>query len=49
MVWVIDPEERSVSVYEQPDEGRVYKGRSVISGGDVLTGFTVTVAELFDV
>lgn len=49
MVWVIDPDERSLTVYEQPDEGRVYKGRSTIAGGDVLPGFNVAVAELFDV
>jgi len=48
MIWLIDPDERSVTIYEQPDEGRVYKGRSVISGGSVLPGFTCTVAELFE-
>ena len=48
MVWLIDPDERSVTIYEQPNEGRVYKGRSVISGDNVLPGFTCTVGELFE-
>lgn len=48
MVWVVDPDERSVAVYEQPDEGRVFKGRSTLSGGHVLPGFTCSVAEIFE-
>lgn len=48
MVWVVDPDERSVAVYEQPDEGRVFKGRSSLSGGQVLPGFTCSVAEIFE-
>ena len=48
LIWIIDPDERSITIYEQPDEGKVYKGRSSISGGSVLPGFTCTVAELFE-
>lgn len=48
MIWVVDPDERSVAVYEQPDEGRVFKGRSTLSGGQVLPGFTCSVAEIFE-
>lgn len=48
MIWVVDPDERSVTIYEQPDEGRVFKGRSTLSGGQVLPGFICTVTELFE-
>jgi Uma2 family endonuclease len=47
MVWVVDPEDRSVTVLTQPDEGRTLYGKSVLDGGEVLPGFSCPVAELF--
>lgn len=47
MVWVVDPEERSVTVLTQPDEGRTLYGKSVLDGGEVLPGFSIPVADLF--
>lgn len=46
-VWVIDPDERSVTVYGEPMEGRVFKQDATLDGGDVLPGFSCPVAELF--
>ncbi len=47
MVWVIDPEGRTVTVYRTPDEGRVLHESATLSGEDVLPGFSCRVAELF--
>lgn len=47
MVWVVDPEERTVTVYRQPGDGRVLWDDATISGEDVLPGFTCAVAEFF--
>ena len=47
MVWIIDPEDRIVTVYRSPDEGRVYHESATLTGEEVLPGFTCRVAELF--
>lgn len=48
MAWVVDPEERSVTVYRTPLEGRVIKEGGSLDGEDVLPGFTCQVAEIFE-
>lgn len=47
MVWVIDPDERTVTVYTKPGDGRVLWDDATLDGGDVLPGFTCPVAEFF--
>ena len=47
MVWVVDPEDRNVTVYRRPDEGRVFWDTAALSGEDVLPDFSCPVAELF--
>lgn len=47
MVWVIDPEDRSVEVLLAPDEGRTLYDDAVLDGGDVLPGFACKVSDLF--
>jgi Uma2 family endonuclease len=47
LVWVVDPEERTVTVYQQPGDGRVLWDDATITGGDVLPDFTCPVAEFF--
>jgi Uma2 family endonuclease len=47
MVWIVDPDDRSVTVYRSPDHGRILHEGATLSGDDVLPGFTVPVAELF--
>jgi len=46
-VWVIDPRTRTVSVYRSRSQIVVLGGSDVLSGGDLLPGFTVPVGELF--
>jgi len=47
VVWVVEPDNRSVTVYRSAEEGRVYEEGSVLTGEDVLPDFSVPVAELF--
>ncbi len=47
MVWVADPRKRQVYVYRSVTAVERYSEQETISGGDVLPGFTVSVAELF--
>lgn len=46
-VWVVDPEDRSVTVLNAPDEGRTVYDEAALDGGDVLPGFTCKVSDLF--
>jgi Uma2 family endonuclease len=48
LVWVVDPENHSVTVYRSPDEGRLLHETATLSGEDVLPGFSSRVAELFE-
>jgi hypothetical protein len=47
MVWILDPEDRTVTVYTQAGNGIVLWDDAVLSGGDVLPGFTCPVASVF--
>lgn len=47
LVWVADPEDRTVTVYSQTGEGRVLWDDKTITGEDVLPGFECRVAEFF--
>ena len=46
-VWLIDPEDRSVTVLTAPDEGRTLYDETTLDGGEVLPGFACKVADLF--
>lgn len=48
MLWIVDPEARTVTVYRQPGEGRLLWQDAILSGEDVLPGFQCRVAELFE-
>lgn len=47
MVWIADPDERTVTVYTKPGDGRVLWDDATITGEGVLPGFTCPVAEFF--
>lgn len=47
MVWLVDPEDRSVTIYREPIEGRVLNEGANLDGGDVLPGFHCPVTDLF--
>jgi Uma2 family endonuclease len=48
LVWVIYPESRSVAVHASRSEARYLTEADELTGGDVLPGFRLPVAELFE-
>jgi Uma2 family endonuclease len=49
MVWIVDPADRTIAVFTQPDLADAILGESdTITGGDVLPGFTCKVERLFN-
>lgn len=47
LVWMIDIEARTVDVYTAPEGPVTLAETQVLDGGDVLTGFTLALRELF--
>lgn len=47
LVWVIDPDQRTATVFTSPTEFVEYSGRERLDGGTVLPGFSLSLAELF--
>ncbi len=48
LVWVIDPSRETVTVYRSREDIRILGRDDVLDGGDVLPGFDLPIAELFD-
>jgi len=46
LVWVIAPEDRTLTIYRTPDEGRVLHESATVTGEDVLPGFSCRVSDL---
>lgn len=50
LVWFVDPKARTVAVYREPARAaRVLNEGDRLHGDDVIPGFSVTVAQIFDV
>ena len=47
-VWVVDPERRTVAVYESLLSPQVLGEQDLLEGGDVVPGFSVRVGEFFE-
>jgi Uma2 family endonuclease len=48
LVWVADPDDRTVTVYTRPGDGIVLWSDATLTGGDVLPSFSCPVASLFE-
>ena len=48
MVWVVDPEERTVTVYRSADQGCLLAESAILSGEEVLPAFSCRVSDLFE-
>jgi len=46
LIWVISPEDRTLTVYQKLDEGRLLHESATVTGEDVLPGFECRVSEL---
>jgi Uma2 family endonuclease len=47
LIWFLDPRSESVPVHRPGQEPRTLTGADILSGEDVLPGFTCSVADLF--
>jgi Uma2 family endonuclease len=47
MIWIVDPDMRTVTVYREPGNGRVLWDDATLAGEDVLPNFSCPVAEFF--
>jgi Uma2 family endonuclease len=47
LVWIIDPDARTVAVYHSPADPIILTTSDTLDGGDVLPGFTVSLKEFF--
>ena len=47
LVWIIDPDPRTVAVYTAPEQFTTLGEKDTLSGGDVLPGFTLPLQQLF--
>jgi Uma2 family endonuclease len=48
MVWVIEPRTRSVMVYHSLTDIAVLREHETLDGGDLLPGFSIPIAQLFE-
>ncbi|NJM41348.1 MAG: Uma2 family endonuclease [Anaerolineae bacterium] len=48
LAWVINPETRSVFVYRSIKTSQVLEETDTLTGEDVLPGFSVKIADLFE-
>jgi Uma2 family endonuclease len=46
LVWVLAPEDRTLTIYRTLDEGRVLHESALVTGEEVLPGFACRVSEL---
>jgi Uma2 family endonuclease len=49
LAWVIDPRKQTARVYRAPDESRLVAKEGTLDGEEVLPGFQLPLARLFDV
>jgi len=47
IVWTVDPKTRTIKVYEGTDKATVLREDDELTGGDLVPGFRLPVAEIF--
>ena len=48
LVWLVDPEKRTVAVHTAPDSSTVLTEADTLDGGDVLPGLSLPVRQVFE-
>ena len=48
LVWIVDPDTRTITVYSSLSEIRVLKESDTLDGGETLPGFSVSVNSVFE-
>ena len=47
VVWVVDPHTNTVSVHQGRGEGTILRSGDTLTGGELIPGLRIEVAELF--
>ena len=47
LFWIVDPDKRTVQVYTAPEDFTTLTEADTLTGGDVLPGLTLKLADLF--
>lgn len=47
LVWMVDPRSRTVAAYSAPEAFTTHDATQTLEGGDVLPGFSMSLADLF--
>ncbi|MGD1701105.1 Uma2 family endonuclease [Dapis sp. BLCC M229] len=47
LVWVINPDEKSILVYHKPEPDKLLQITDNLDGEDILPGFTLAISDLF--
>jgi Uma2 family endonuclease len=48
MVWLVDPRRRKIQVFRSINQVEQLSGTEQLTGGQILAGFAVNVADLFE-
>jgi Uma2 family endonuclease len=48
LVWVVDPQTRTITVYQPDRSVQVLRETDELTGGDVVPGFTLAVRQVFE-
>ena len=48
LVWIVEPDDRTVAVYTDPNSFSLLRESDTLTGGDVLPGFELPLAEFFN-
>lgn len=48
LVWVVNPEDQTVTAYQSPSTHKRLTNKDTLDGADVLAGFSIPVASLFN-
>lgn len=48
LVWIVEPEFKTVTVYRPGDRPKLYSGADKLSGGEQMPGFEITVNQIFE-
>ncbi len=48
LVWYVDPEGQRMTSYMAPEQGHELSIDDILDGGEVLSGFQLSIRDLFD-
>jgi len=48
LAWIVDPEDRTVTIHTEPLASRTLTSDQTLTGGEVLPGFTTAITAIFE-